>query len=175
MIALCHFELQGPEYGPRSDGVGLLLGRRNMICAALRSPRACRQLDSVCRKKTVFAGWGRPSGLAVRRNTRSIASKRHWISLEMPQSAVIRDLGHNATIMAVESKRMRRDHATRLRWEYAASHCGSSRVTEACRAHAGCDRVLPSPRNDGSPHSCGRGNASNDSLINPPMADSMPG
>ncbi len=57
--------------------------------------RALRPLEvaSVCRKKTVFAGWGRPSGLAARRNTRSIASKRHWISLEMPQSAVIRDLG----------------------------------------------------------------------------------
>jgi hypothetical protein len=52
-----------------------------------------RRLVSVCRKKDVFAGWGRPPGLAADWNTRLIASNRRLISLGMPQSALVRGLG----------------------------------------------------------------------------------
>ena len=41
-------------------------------------------LASVCRKKDVFAGEGRPAGLVTGWNTRSIASRRRLISLGMP-------------------------------------------------------------------------------------------
>jgi hypothetical protein len=42
------------------------------------------RVASVCRKKDVFAGEGRPAGLVTGWNTRSIASRRRLISLGMP-------------------------------------------------------------------------------------------
>ena len=51
---------------------------------AIAGSRRLQHVASVCRKKDVFAGEGRPAGLVTGWNTRSIASRRRLISLGMP-------------------------------------------------------------------------------------------
>ena len=68
---------------------------------------------------------GRRGGLALK-GILSVAGCRSRLWFETS--------AHKATAMAVQSERMRGDHATRLRSEYAASQCGSS-----C-----CNKSLPS-------------------------------